>query len=300
MEKATVVALSTASWNLEALLRNPVRFGPRFVEPQRHWETVYTPINTFDSSDDIPAETSVVKIKDPSESSPGISACSGQLIARPSIVLFPSDQLLHGWTCVRPSAPGLINVGNTCYLNSVLQVLSHVPSFVQYLLSGHHSSQCQMNACVFCRMEEHISKCYPVDGARPVNAFKPLGIVSALKWISKRFQPYRQEDAHEFLRCLLGEMQRSCIDAYKHLDFASQETTQAVKSEFNAISEKLNETQKIAENYKYQISNLQAQLSQFECKLHEYEEEIAQKNWEIEQQNMSIKSLTYEVNFYPH
>ncbi|KAG4302323.1 hypothetical protein PCANB_001427 [Pneumocystis canis] len=225
MERATVVALATTAWNLEALLRNPVRFGPRFVEPQKLWETFYTPINTFESTDDMPTKTSGIQTEYSSDSFTEMSVRSESLVTRPSIVLFPSDQLLHNWTSVRPSAPGLINVGNTCYLNAILQVLSHVPPFVQYLLSSHHSSQCRMDACVFCRMEEHVSKCYPADGTRLVNAFKPLGIVSALKWISKRFQPYRQEDAHEFLRCLLGEMQRSCISAYKHLDFASQETT---------------------------------------------------------------------------
>lgn len=221
MEKIAVTAESVAAWDLQALLRNPVRFGRRFLEPQGPWETLYTPINIVESND----ASSDVPTKQSSESSKTMSNNVCPPAIRPSVVLFSSDRLQHHWTSIRSSAPGLTNVGNTCYLNSILQVLCHVPPFVQYLLSGHHSSQCQMDVCVFCKMEKHAEQCYPADGNRPVRSFKPLQIVSVLKLISKRFQPYRQEDAHEFLRCLLGEMQRSCIYAHKDLDFASQETT---------------------------------------------------------------------------
>ncbi|KAG4304386.1 hypothetical protein PORY_002096 [Pneumocystis oryctolagi] len=231
MEERWMMTGMAVSWDLKKLLQNPVRFGPRFVEPQSCWETFYTPVNTLEPENGrlpethpVPSAQTKGALSSSNESSEAVSSCKLPMI-RPSTVLFSSDQLLLRWTSIRPPAPGLINVGNTCYLNSVLQVLSHVPPFVQYLLSGHHSSQCRMDACVFCRMEQHMAQCYPADGSRFIHAFKPLQIVSALKWISKRFQPYRQEDAHEFLRCLLGEMQRSCIYVYKHLDFASQETT---------------------------------------------------------------------------
>ncbi|KTW26154.1 hypothetical protein T552_03046 [Pneumocystis carinii B80] len=220
MEETIVKTDSSSYFDLQSLLENPVRFGPCFIDPLGHWDTLYTPINIIESSNNTATDGQTVRSFESAQLKD-----SGSPIARPSIVLFSSDQLSHNWTSIRPSAPGLINVGNTCYLNSVLQVLSHVPPFVQYLLSGHHSSQCQMNSCVFCKIEEHVAQCYPSDVNRPVPAFKPLHIVGALKWISKRFQPYRQEDAHEFLRCLLGEMQRSCIYPYKDLDFASQETT---------------------------------------------------------------------------
>lgn len=222
MEEAIITAdTTTSSWNLQTLLQNPVCFGPRFVEPQGHWETLYTPINIIESVENTTTDNTQIT-RHTETSSSGNHEFP---ISKPSIVLFSSDQLQLHWTRIRSPAPGLINVGNTCYLNSVLQVLCHIPPFVQYLLSGHHSSQCRMNLCVFCKMEEHAVQCYPSDGKHSIRVLKPIHIVGALKWICKRFQPYRQEDAHEFLRCLLGEMQRSCIYSYKNLDFASQETT---------------------------------------------------------------------------
>ena len=37
---------------------------------------------------------------------------------------------------------GMKNMGNTCYLNSTLQALFHIPAFVNYLHSGGHDKEC--------------------------------------------------------------------------------------------------------------------------------------------------------------
>lgn len=41
---------------------------------------------------------------------------------------------------------GLHNVGNTCYLNSVLQCLTYTEPFVAYLQTGKHTSSCKFAA----------------------------------------------------------------------------------------------------------------------------------------------------------
>jgi hypothetical protein len=41
---------------------------------------------------------------------------------------------------------GLRNLGNTCYLNSVLQCLTYTEPFVAYLQSGKHKSSCKSRA----------------------------------------------------------------------------------------------------------------------------------------------------------
>lgn len=45
---------------------------------------------------------------------------------------------------------GLANLGNTCYLNSVLQCLTYTEPFAAYLQSGRHKSLCK--CCWYCNL----------------------------------------------------------------------------------------------------------------------------------------------------
>ena len=43
---------------------------------------------------------------------------------------------------------GMWNMGNTCYLNSTLQALFHIPAFVNYLCSGGHEKECSISGTI--------------------------------------------------------------------------------------------------------------------------------------------------------
>ena len=76
-----------------------------------------------------------------SASSPKNDAAS---IFSPKVMLFNKEDLALTWKSVRGVGPGLVNLGNTCFLNSVIQCLTYTPPLTNYLLSGEHKKKCKL------------------------------------------------------------------------------------------------------------------------------------------------------------
>lgn len=64
-------------------------------------------------------------------------------LPKPKRELFDSKNLVLGWKCRKAVGAGLGNLGNTCFLNSVLQCLLYTPPLYNYITSDDHKRKCE-------------------------------------------------------------------------------------------------------------------------------------------------------------
>ncbi|KAL3876474.1 hypothetical protein ACJMK2_034317 [Sinanodonta woodiana] len=146
----------------------------------------------------------------------------GEGLPSPQIMLYPENKVKLEWNRVHKVGAGLVNLGNTCFLNSTLQCLTYTPPLVNYCLSSEHNDTCkQAGFCMLCELQRHIRRCLE----QPSGAIRPQAILQKLKLIARQMSWGRQEDAHEFLRFVIEAMQKACHNGYTKLDKFSKETT---------------------------------------------------------------------------
>ncbi|KAJ0515238.1 putative ubiquitinyl hydrolase 1 [Helianthus annuus] len=118
------------------------------------------------------------------------------------------DQELSFGITFRRIGAGLENLGNTCFLNSVLQCLTYTEPLAAYLQSGKHQVTCRKSGfCALCAIQKHVSRALQLSG----RSLAPKDLVSNLRCISRTFRNSRQEDAHEYMVNLLESMHKCCL-----------------------------------------------------------------------------------------
>ncbi|XP_056119270.1 ubiquitin carboxyl-terminal hydrolase 2a isoform X1 [Rhinichthys klamathensis goyatoka] len=99
---------------------------------------------------------------------------------------------------------GLRNLGNTCFMNSILQCLSNTQSLRDYCLHNSHRRDLNNNSRTnTALMEEFAKLIQTMWTSSSSEAVSPSEFKTQIQRFAPRFVGYNQQDAQEFLRFLL-------------------------------------------------------------------------------------------------
>ena len=142
----------------------------------------------------------------------GSPSTSSTSPAKKPLELFPYKILLTPTKSMKERGTGLFNKGNTCYMNSTLQSLLHLPPLANALLMldpdqlyGRLGATPSQKFDAIGEMVNLAQKTVSRSGSE--NPTAPSAFIHGLKSYARTLVKYRQEDAHEFLRFLLEAIQ---------------------------------------------------------------------------------------------
>jgi ubiquitin carboxyl-terminal hydrolase 22/27/51 len=107
---------------------------------------------------------------------------------------------------------GLLNLGNTCFMNCILQAFSHTPMLRDYFLSDQHVCLLKNNnlkrTCIVCELVIIFQEFY--SGNRV--PYVPYHLLHQVWTQVKHLAGYEQQDAHEFFIAALNAIHKNCIE----------------------------------------------------------------------------------------
>ncbi|KAI5066740.1 hypothetical protein GOP47_0017268 [Adiantum capillus-veneris] len=110
---------------------------------------------------------------------------------------------------------GLNNLGNTCFMNCILQALLHIRPLQNFFLNdGHNRSICQekgSHSCLGCEMHAIYSAAFSGDRS----PFSPAQFLCSWWQHAANLAGYKQQDAHEFFISAIDGFHATLANAVK-------------------------------------------------------------------------------------
>ncbi|XP_043250566.1 ubiquitin carboxyl-terminal hydrolase 8-like [Colletes gigas] len=147
---------------------------------------------------------------------------------------------VHG--SVHPGITGLKNLGNSCYMNSIIQCLSNTTHLAKYFTDNLYADDLNTNDDngTQCQVVEEVAQVIKALWRGQYKSISPHDLKIAVGQYKLQFESYEQQDSHEFLTFLLdwmhNDLRKNC-KAPLEMTVAEEAWDKAMNSQKSIISD---------------------------------------------------------------